>query len=138
MPFKDPQKRREYLLGWQRRMRLTLTPEKKEAILQQSNESRRKRYAAHPEVRERAHRRNTVNRYGITLEQYVGMVKDQNGLCKLCQLPLFDEPRKPVIDHCHETGKIRGVIHNRCNVAIGMLRDDPVLVKRALEYLGGV
>ena len=135
MPFKDPQKRKEYLNNRQRRMRANLTPEKKAALLKQSSECRRRQYAADPEIRERAHRRNTANRYGLTSEQYDAMVQAQGNLCKLCRLPLFDEPRKPVIDHCHKTGEVRGVIHNRCNVAIGMLKDDPTLVKRALEYL---
>lgn len=135
MPFKDPQRRKEYLNNWQRQMRANLTPEEKLALNQKNSECRRRQYAANPEVRERASRRNTVKKYGITSEQYDAMVKVQGNLCKLCQCPLFDEPRKPVIDHCHKTGEVRGVIHNRCNVAIGMLKDDPTLVKRALEYL---
>jgi Recombination endonuclease VII len=135
MPFKDPQKRKEYLNNWQRTMRANLTPEQKAVIYKHSNECRQRQYASDPELRARASRRNTVQKYGITSEQYDAMIRAQEGLCKLCRLPLFDEPRKPVIDHCHMTRVVRGVIHNRCNVGIGMLKDDPILVKRALEYL---
>jgi Recombination endonuclease VII len=135
MPFKDPQKRKEYLNNWQRAMRAALTPEEKKELGRRNSECRKRQYARNPELKERISRRNNLRKYGITLEQYDAMVKAQGTLCKLCRLPLFDEPRKPVIDHCHRTGEVRGVIHNRCNVAIGMLKDDPMLVKRALEYL---
>lgn len=39
------------------------------------------------------------------------------------------------IDHCHETGRVRGLLCAQCNHAIGNMRDDPDLLKRAAEYL---
>jgi len=133
--FKDLQKRKEYQLRWQRNMRANLTPEKKAALLSQSNDCRRRQYAANPEIRERASRRNLLHQYNLTILQYEQMVKDQDNKCALCYEDFSTEPRKPVVDHDHETGAVRGILHVKCNTAIGMLRDDAQKCRLAAEYL---
>jgi hypothetical protein len=135
MPHKDLEVRRAYLLTWQRNMRANLTPEEKAELQRKNNECRRKQYAANPEIRHRASRRGLLQKYGLTLEQYDQMIKDQKGLCLLCHEPLFDEVRKPVVDHSHKTEEVRGILHARCNTAIGMLRDSPERCRLAAEYL---
>ena len=73
---------------------------------------------------------------GVTLDELVGMVKLQNGLCALCFRPLPPEKNRDwCLDHNHKNGKNRGVIHRKCNVAIGQLEDDPRLLRLAAEYL---
>lgn len=74
--------------------------------------------------------------YGITDEEYAAMMKRQHWCCALCELP-FGEHRgtRPAIDHCHKTGKIRGIIHGSCNSGLGFFGDDPVLLSMALAYL---
>ncbi|WP_338120071.1 endonuclease VII domain-containing protein [Streptomyces sporangiiformans] len=54
------------------------------------------------------------------------------GLCVIC-------PKAPAIhvDHCHETGRVPGVLCFNCNSAIGKLGDDPDAVRRAAAYLEG-
>jgi hypothetical protein len=57
----------------------------------------------------------------------------QNGLCAICKIV---PPRgRLCVDHNHVTGKIRGLLCDGCNMAIGNFREDPVRMKRAIEYL---
>jgi hypothetical protein len=84
--------------------------------------------------RRRATSRNRhLNRaYGISDEVFQQMVVDQGGRCLICR-----RKRKLCVDHCHTTGKVRGLLCQPCNKGIGALRDDPELVLRAAEYLLG-
>lgn len=74
--------------------------------------------------------------YGITLEQYKKMFADQHGQCKICGTS--DPGDKSFhVDHCHMTQRIRGLLCFNCNVGLGKFRDDPELLKKAVEYLRG-
>jgi len=55
-------------------------------------------------------------KYGLTIEQLAQMEKEHNGVCGLCGLSFKG---KYVIDHCHATGKVRGLLHRQCNIALG-------------------
>lgn len=75
------------------------------------------------------------SRYGLKPEDYVNMFEEQNGLCAIC-----DRPPKTVltpldVDHCHTTGKVRGLLCGSCNRAIGLLGDDVGRMKKAIKYL---
>jgi len=71
-------------------------------------------------------------KYGITLEQYDEMLRQQGGVCALChQHPT----RQFDVDHDHETGKVRGLLCHRCNISLAFFRDDPDLMDRMREYL---
>ena len=72
--------------------------------------------------------------YGITLDFYKGMLVSQGGLCKICSSPPA-EKRNLCVDHCHTTDKIRGLLCDKCNKAIGLLNDDPILFAKVIEYL---
>jgi len=74
--------------------------------------------------------------YGITHEEYLGILAKQNYACAICEGELIPGTnKKPHIDHCHETGKVRGVLCKGCNTALGFLGDNIEGVKRALAYL---
>ncbi|MGW3290764.1 endonuclease VII domain-containing protein [Streptomyces sp. NPDC001002] len=61
------------------------------------------------------------------------MVASQMGLCGIClKAPAVH------VDHCHKTGRVRGVLCFNCNSAIGKLGDDPDAVRRAAVYLEGI
>jgi hypothetical protein len=69
--------------------------------------------------------------YGLTRSQFNAMKARQDGKCAICeQVPVSWQ-----IDHCHDTGAIRGLLCNLCNMALGSFKDDPVRVLRALHYL---
>lgn len=73
-------------------------------------------------------------KYRITKKDYDRIVKEQGGVCPLCLEPLIEE--KSVVDHCHATGKVRGILCDRDNKALGMF-ENPVFVARAFSYLRG-
>jgi hypothetical protein len=79
-------------------------------------------------------RRRIKNLYGITLEEYDKMFLEQGNKCDLCGLD-FVEGKRVAIDHDHNTGKIRGIIHLGCNSAIGLLLDSPDICRKAAVYL---
>lgn len=74
--------------------------------------------------------------YGITQEDYEAMFVKQDGKCAICLEPLPSD-RSAAIDHCHDTGRVRGLLHNPCNAALGIFQDDAETVERALRYLRG-
>ena len=76
-------------------------------------------------------------RYGITLEQKRQMLADQLGCCAICATADFGK-KGPVVDHNHETGKVRGILCDPCNKGLGHFRDDPARLRAAIEYLEGV
>lgn len=71
------------------------------------------------------------SRYGISAEDFDTMAEKQGGECAICR----DTPEKLFVDHCHDTGQVRGLLCNRCNLGLGKFRDDPALLEAALEYL---
>lgn len=73
-------------------------------------------------------------KYGLTPEQWDAMLVAQCGRCACCSDPMIGD-REPVVDHNHETGCVRGLLCNTCNRAIGLLKDDPVLIRQAAVYL---
>jgi hypothetical protein len=72
--------------------------------------------------------------YGITLEDYVDLFSKQNGVCAIC-LEECKTRKSLSVDHNHSTGKVRGLLCNRCNRAIGMLNDDTDILERAKQYI---
>lgn len=89
----------------------------------------------------RRYRQNGVfkRRYGITLEQYEKMVTDQENKCLICKKePDNYGPKQNhvlSVDHCHKTGKIRGLLCHRCNTALGAFHESPEIIIKALEYI---
>ena len=69
-------------------------------------------------------------RYGITGEQWDAMFQAQDGLCAICLV----EPIKHT-DHCHESGKVRGLLCRRCNTGLGSFHENADLMARALAYV---
>jgi hypothetical protein len=69
--------------------------------------------------------------YGITVENWARAFHAQRGLCAGCREPMAD----PHTDHCHRTGKFRGLLCGSCNFAIGKARDNPRTLRRLAFYL---
>lgn len=72
----------------------------------------------------------------ITQEQYVDLIYNSNGLCEICNKPNTSNVKGSLsVDHDHSTGKVRGLLCDKCNRAIGLLGDNPELLLKAAEYL---
>ena len=76
-------------------------------------------------------RRKRAARYGLTADEYDAVIAKANGACELCAAT----DRKLVLDHCHATGVIRGVLCTACNTSIGKLGDTSKSLLRAVAYL---
>jgi hypothetical protein len=86
----------------------------------------------HEKTREAAWKR----RYGITREDYNRMFSDQNGSCKICKTTEIGRGHTHFhVDHNHTTGKIRGLLCDKCNRGLGYFDDRYDLLKDASSYL---
>lgn len=74
-------------------------------------------------------------RYGITSDDYVALLEKQHYKCAICRLDQCKTGRNFAVDHCHATGKIRGLLCSACNVGIGNLQDSVDLLEKAIKYL---
>ena len=82
---------------------------------------------------------NALKAYGLTLEDFDQMKKNQNNRCAICN----SKPRKNghqtvtklSVDHCHDTGQVRGLLCNNCNRALGYFQDNAEIIKLGYEYL---
>jgi hypothetical protein len=83
--------------------------------------------------RTEAQERLIVKKYGITEDQYQAILALQNGVCAICNR--HQRICRLSIDHCHKTGKVRGLLCRRCNRNIGRFFDSPQVLHRAAEYL---
>lgn len=76
-----------------------------------------------------------INYGGLTRrEQIKELTKKQDGLCAICD-DAFNYKRKRVLDHCHNTGEVRGLLCYNCNLGLGMFKDDVDKLNRAIIYL---
>lgn len=73
--------------------------------------------------------------FGITIEQYAQMFAEQDGKCAICDTQSENLSRGLCIDHDHQTRVIRGLLCTCCNTALGKFRDNPELLRRAIQYL---
>jgi hypothetical protein len=74
--------------------------------------------------------------FGITLEEYNVMSEEQGHVCKICKQPETAVRLNVLsVDHCHSTGKIRGLLCSDCNRGIGLLKDNPSYLTEAAKYL---
>ena len=83
-------------------------------------------------------------RYGLTEAAYNAMLNAQGHACAICRSTVSwsknykhkkNGSSRFMVDHCHETGKIRGLLCTRCNRALGLVQDNTETLKRAVEYL---
>ena len=73
-------------------------------------------------------------KYGITAEQFEQRLLEQNGKCFICSIDKSSSKKNLHVDHCHATGKIRGILCHRCNTKLGWFE---TFKDKIEEYLGG-
>ncbi len=88
---------------------------------------------------ERINERERARRYGLTVDELRELLAQHDGTCAICGTSEPDERYGQwAIDHCHDSGRIRGILCSKCNKGIGLLRDDPVVLRAAADYLDHV
>lgn len=82
-------------------------------------------------------RESAWSRQGIrfTVEEYDAMLAAQGGGCAICEIKVDRNGRRLAVDHCHDTGVVRGILCMNCNATLGRMNDDPALLRKAAEYL---
>ena len=75
------------------------------------------------------------HKYKITEKFYQKLLSQQGGTCAICQTTTPGRNRAWSVDHCHNSGTIRGLLCNTCNRGIGLFKDNPKTLTRAIIYL---
>lgn len=72
--------------------------------------------------------------YGLMPEDFQGKMDEQNNGCAICDADI-SEVKAALVDHCHETGQVRGLLCVRCNSLLGYAKDNIETLNRAISYL---
>lgn len=91
-------------------------------VYNKKNQEKTRTWNNSPEGKRYLKNQGLMSRYRITVEQYEGMVEAQEGRCAIC-----GRERPLVVDHCHVTGQIRGLLCMTCNIAVGHIENDDIL-----------
>ncbi len=90
--------------------------------------------------KERANKRHThssyvFKKYGVDHDV---LLKEHGGMCGICGTTESDHSSGHlVVDHCHATGEVRGLLCDSCNVLLGRAKDDTGILQSAINYLNG-
>jgi protein-arginine kinase activator protein McsA len=90
--------------------------------------SRRSSRSDHDRARDRAYVIRI--RYGLSPERHAQMRLEQDNKCAICR-----SPGKLCVDHCHETNRVRGLLCDCCNRALGLVRENPQTLLRMMAYI---
>lgn len=94
--------------------------------------SRRKQLLSKETIRQR----NLEKNFGKGIvNTYNKLFEEQGGVCTICKSPENGRYKHLSVDHCHNTGKIRGLLCNNCNRALGLFKDNPEILRKAADYV---
>lgn len=135
----DKEKKKEYMQIYRK--------ENKEAIKKQVKKYKSKYYLDNKEkilkkLKENYYKNTGAKRnrdlkykYNITLHDYNLMLFKQDYKCLICKEDCRETGKNLVVDHCHNTNEIRGLLCNKCNPLIGFAKDNINILTSAIEYL---
>jgi Recombination endonuclease VII len=126
MPFKDKIKAKEYAQAY--RARRTEINKVYQKEYQNKNKNLLTAYKAN------WYKSKRFDKYGITQELFDKALQNQQFNCAICR-QAFSDSIRVFVDHCHKTGKVRGLVCFHCNTGLGHFKDDTELLKKAIEYL---
>lgn len=83
--------------------------------------------------------KNKLAKYGLSIADYELMVEACGNLCEICRRPEMMRQRgetlKLAVDHCHDIGRVRGLLCHSCNTSLGKFNHNPALLRSAADYL---
>lgn len=100
------------------------------------NKAKRKTFYTSPKGKESSRRAHLKRKFGITLEDFNKMLQIQDNCCAICGgTETHDKHGVLAVDHCHTTGKIRGLLCFKCNGGLGFFNDNKTSLINAIKYL---
>lgn len=97
---------------------------------------RQKKYNQSLKGIQKSRHRFLMKTYGISLNQYNVMIKEQNHKCKVCGLDEIDAGKNGLhVDHNHTTGQVRALLCSGCNTALAILEGKSEIVAKLYDYL---
>ena len=110
--------------------------EKNKRDYERNGDKRRKRNKEYHKLhKEEIRIRHRCNQHGVTQEWVNAQLLKQDNKCAICLQFEVELNRKLSVDHCHTTGKIRGLLCSRCNRLLGMTKDNTELFRKAANYI---
>ena len=136
MPLKDPVLRKQWRQEYYQKNKTQIVAKTKRYYYATKDARRAKAREMRDPGAERSDK--LTARYGVDQVSYLKMLIKQGGVCKICKRdPGFgkDGRRLLQIDHCHDKGKIRGILCPSCNRGIAMFKHDPMLLLEAAKFV---
>lgn len=128
-------KKREDIKEWRKKNPEKLKEQKKRNYYKYQERAKQRSAEWYYKNKDRSRNAALQRKYGISLEDFDQLRKDQNYSCFLCNTHEEERKQSLVVDHNHNTGQARRLLCTSCNVGIGMLKDSPDLLRKAAEYL---
>lgn len=126
--------------GYQYSCKECIKQRKREAYRQDPEKvlRRNNKYVYRKGTREGTRERMLLREYGLTLDAYDELLRQQDYVCKICKTKERERGRKRLaVDHDHKTGEVRGLLCDPCNRALGMFKDDEQILLSAIRYVQG-
>lgn len=132
---------------WRDKNRERINARARETRTDETREKENRRYRANPAIKiiaatkyyhsnkERVKDQHRFVKYGMSKDDFIKMLESQGGLCCICRKELSPETRYTVIDHCHATQQVRGILCSLCNSGLGSFRDNETFLAEAIRYL---
>lgn len=126
MPFKNKVKAKEYEKLYRERNKA-----KTRIYNKQYREQHKEKFA---EYKSNWYKTKRLDKYGIIQEEFDTNLKSQNFACAICKIS-FSDTNRVSVDHCHNSGRVRGLVCFHCNTGLGHFKDDSNLLQKAIDYL---
>jgi len=132
MAYKDPVKKKANAKKHNEKYYANRTDAQKQADLERGRKYREENREL---LIERRRIRRLELKYGLTPEQYAALFDTQGRCCSICKSPTPGRKSEWHVDHCHASGKVRGILCACCNVMLGQAKDNEYTLFEAIAYL---
>jgi hypothetical protein len=127
--------KKEYRKQWHLNNKERRNKEHRQQYIENIDKRREEHKQYYIKNKEERRKYKYLNRYGLTMEQYNEMFNNQNGCCAICGIHQSELKRKLFVDHCHESGEVRKLLCNHCNLMLGNANDNKDILFNAIQYL---